>query len=257
MRLFRKRRRLVRSQDPTDKPLSISELQANKPALAPVDVSTVQERVYQSLRLALLKGEFLPGEQVSIRGLAQAFGTSPMPVRDALARLVAERAFEQPSARLMRVAPYVASEHEECIRIRIQLEGYATERACRNATTLNIETLKEHNAQLKEAMKDDDFEAALAANHAFHFELYSTSGYPQLVDMIANLWLRTGPILASAQKDRELFRRLFNIGHRIHNEAIQGMEAGDIKKVKRAILLDIRSTHFSIRHHFQTLDGQT
>ena len=48
--------------------------------LAPIDVTTVQERVYQSLRLGLLRGEFLPGEQVSIRGLAEVLGTSAMPV---------------------------------------------------------------------------------------------------------------------------------------------------------------------------------
>ncbi len=237
--------------------MSISELRANGPALAPVDVTTIQERVYQSLRLALLRGEFLPGEQVSIRGLAQAFGTSPMPVRDALARLVAERAFEQPNARLIRVSPYVASEHEEYIRIRTQLEGYATERACRNAGPELVLQLKEHNASLEQAMADDDIEAALAANHAFHFTLYRMSGYPHLVDMIANLWLRTGPILASAQKDEELFRRLFNTGHRIHGDAIKGIEAGDISAVKRAILLDIRSVHFSIRHYFQTSDSQS
>ncbi|POF30920.1 GntR family transcriptional regulator [Roseibium marinum] len=237
--------------------MSTVELQTRKPALSPVDVTTVQERVYQSLRLALLKGEFLPGDQVSIRGLAQAFGTSAMPVRDALARLVAERAFEQPSARLMRVAPYVASEHEEYIRIRIQLEGYATERACRQGGPEIIEALKEHNARLEEALTSNNFEAALAANHAFHFALYSACGYPQLVDMISNLWLRTGPILASAQKDRDLFKRLFTIGHRIHADAISAIGRGDTKAVRRSILLDIRSTHFSIRHHFQTAGEQT
>ena len=73
--------------------------------LAPIDVTTVQERVYQSLRLGLLRGEFLPGEQVSIRGLAEVLGTSAMPVREAVARLIAERAIEQTGPRTLRVAP--------------------------------------------------------------------------------------------------------------------------------------------------------
>ncbi|WP_417691109.1 GntR family transcriptional regulator [Roseibium sp.] len=236
--------------------MSSKEFQIKKPGISPIDVSTVQERVYQSLRLALLKGEFMPGEQVSTRGLAQAFGTSPMPVRDALARLVAEKALEQPSPRVLRVPPYEAADHEEYIRIRMQLEGYATERASRANPPGLIGILKSHNEQFRAALDDNNIEQALAENHALHFAIYNASGYTQLVDMISSLWLRTGPILASAQKNSALFERLFRIGYDIHNDVIAGIECRNHDAVRRAMLLDIRSTHFSIRHYFKTLQEQ-
>ncbi|WP_343314933.1 GntR family transcriptional regulator [Brucella sp. BE17] len=226
-------------------------------ALAPIDITTVQERVYQSLRFGLLKGEFLPGEQVSIRGLAEVLGTSAMPVREAVARLIAERAIEQSGPRTLRVAPYVASDHENYIRIRMRLEGYAAERAAsapRNPTV--IDTLRRINESMAEALAVRDFDAALADNQAFHFEVYKAGGYPQLLDIISTLWLRTGPIVASARQDEALFERVFKIGVHIHNDAIDAIAKRDRAAARRAINLDIRSSHLLIRRFYKRTSGE-
>ena len=65
-----------------------------RPAFAPVERDTMQERVYLELRRALMRGDFAPGETLIVRALSDQFGTSHMPVRDALSRLVAEQALE-------------------------------------------------------------------------------------------------------------------------------------------------------------------
>ncbi|MCQ8780653.1 GntR family transcriptional regulator [Mangrovibrevibacter kandeliae] len=223
-----------------------------KSTLAPVDVTTVQERVYQSLRLGLLRGEFLPGEQVSIRGLAEVLGTSPMPVRDAVARLIAERALEQSGPRSLRVVPYQATDHENYIRIRMQLEGYAAERAASAPKDPKlIDLLRHHNDGIAQALRADDLEAALASNQAFHFELYRGAGYPQLLDVVSTLWLRTGPIVASARTDAALFDRLFHAGVRIHGEAIDAVARRDPAAARWAIKLDIRSSNLAIRRFYK------
>lgn len=219
-----------------------------KLALGPVDVTTLQERVYQSLRFALLKGQFLPGQQVSIRSLAEALGTSAMPVREAVRRLVAERAFDQASDRLLRVTPYAAADHEDLIRIRIQLEVFAVEKATMTKKPSLIDELTGHNIAILQALRQDDIESALASNQAFHFEIYRAAGSPLLVDIISSLWLRTGPILAASQREGELFHRLFNTGHRIHEDLIQAIARGDRAAARHLITLDIRAAHFSVRH---------
>ena len=56
----------------------------------------LQEQLYQNIRAALLEGRFQPGERLKIRDLAAEWGTSPMPVRGALQRLVAEGARQRP-----------------------------------------------------------------------------------------------------------------------------------------------------------------
>lgn len=50
----------------------------------------LQEQLYQNIRSGLLAGRFQPGQRLKIRDLAAEWGTSPMPVRAALQRLVAE-----------------------------------------------------------------------------------------------------------------------------------------------------------------------
>ena len=49
-------------------------------------------RVYRALARGLMAGMFSPGEAVTLRILARRLGTSAMPVREAVSRLIAERA---------------------------------------------------------------------------------------------------------------------------------------------------------------------
>lgn len=224
--------------------------------LSPIDVSTVQERVYQSLRLALLKGQFLPGEQVSIRRLASALGTSPMPVREAIKRLVAEKALEQSSDRLLRVASYVSGVHEEYIRIRMQVEGFAAEKACASRDPLLIDRLNHHNNVMRKALSAKEFEVALEANQAFHFEIYRAASYPQLLDIISNLWLRTGPILAIVKANKDFFLKVFENGCKVHDAAIAAIARRDRASARHAIALDIRAAHYAIRRYYKSADEQ-
>src|SRR5690606_34687563 len=53
---------------------------------------TLQRRTYETLRQALMAGVFQLGQSVTLRTLAAALGTSPMPVREAVSRLITERA---------------------------------------------------------------------------------------------------------------------------------------------------------------------
>ena len=72
-------------------------------SIAPVSRETVQERVYRELRQALIYGRFEPGQALTLHELAASLQTSPMPVRESLARLVSEQALETSSNRSVRV----------------------------------------------------------------------------------------------------------------------------------------------------------
>ena len=62
------------------------------PALKAIEQETMADKVYQQLREALMSGRFAPGQALSLRSVAEAVGSSTMPVRAALTRLRAERA---------------------------------------------------------------------------------------------------------------------------------------------------------------------
>ena len=70
-----------------DENASVGELELEMPKL---QRNTLNEEVYQQLKHALMTGRIAPGSTMTIRSLAKSFGISPMPVREALRRLVAE-----------------------------------------------------------------------------------------------------------------------------------------------------------------------
>src|SRR5260370_24831384 len=65
---------------------------------------TLAQRAHRELRAALMRGDFLPGTALTLRGLAERLGTSITPVREAVSRLAAEQALELPPNRAI-VAP--------------------------------------------------------------------------------------------------------------------------------------------------------
>ena len=90
---------------------------------------SLQERVYQQLRFDIMTGKFVPGKAVTIRGLAEEMGTSPMPVREALRRLVAEQALQLLPNRRVTVPDMNVEKYREIAEARVALEPLAARRA--------------------------------------------------------------------------------------------------------------------------------
>ena len=53
------------------------------PALKAIEQETMADKVYRQLREALMSGRFAPGQALSLRSVAEAVGSSTMPVRAA------------------------------------------------------------------------------------------------------------------------------------------------------------------------------
>src|SRR5215472_16623342 len=102
------------------------------PDLSPIERETVQDRVYSALRDRLMRGGFEPGQKLKISELATAFGTSAMPVREALNRLAAERAIESMPNRSVRVPSLSKESLRDLMDARFAVEGLAVSRAAAN-----------------------------------------------------------------------------------------------------------------------------
>lgn len=207
--------------------------------LTPVDVTTLQERVYLSLRRAISQGDFAPGEVLTIRTLASSLGTSAMPVREALQRLVAEKALIQQSNRSVVVPPFTLEGHRELIWIRTTIESLATRRAALRADRDLVDRLRKLNVKMRTAIENNDAEKVLDANRAFHFTLYAASQMPQLLDVIEGLWLRTGPYLGAAIRVIPGADQHFLIGTKMHERLINAVERRDAAVAARALSLDL------------------
>jgi DNA-binding GntR family transcriptional regulator len=195
----------------------------------------LQDQLYQRIREGLLAGRFQPGERLKIRDLAAEWGTSPMPVRAALQRLVAEGALEGEPQRSVRVPPMTRERYQNIVQVRLGLEGLAVELATPNLTAADVAALRECVVHMDEAIEQRDVQAYLHANSQFHLHLYSACGNPVLLRSIESLWLQVGPFFNRLFTGADLSLRLNDF----HEEAFAAIEAGDAKAARQAMEQDL------------------
>jgi DNA-binding GntR family transcriptional regulator len=198
---------------------------------------TLQQRVYHALARGLMGGMFTPGEAVSLRTLAARLGTSAMPVREAVSRLIAERALEMLPNRSVIVPRMSRERFIELSRIRQKLEGVLAEMACINARKPDIEALVRINDGLRQSLNADDPRGAMTGNMVFHFALYEFAGSQVALPLIETLWLQAGPFVALSAKLPNIRWTL-----RHHLRLLAALRAGDVDAARQAIEDDIEDT---------------
>src|SRR5690606_1099056 len=117
--------------------------------------------VYAALRRAQMAGRFSPGQEMVVRALARAFGTSPMPVREALRRLVSENALEYGANRTIHVPAISLERLADLRRCRTMIEGTAVEWGVARAGRRHLDELTAINAAVLEASRRGDIETLL------------------------------------------------------------------------------------------------
>ncbi|HUH61001.1 MAG TPA: GntR family transcriptional regulator [Candidimonas sp.] len=205
---------------------------------------TMGANVLFQIRELLLTGQLMPGEMLSLRSIAQAAGVSVMPVREAVAKLVAEQALEVTPNRSVRVPILTVEQFTEVTNIRVQIEGYAVEQAALTAPESLIPVLRDLNKRFIEAMDAPSINttAVVMLNKEMHFQIYEAAAMPMLLKIIDGLWLRIGPILnydihvGSQRTDKKTA-----VVH--HTNLIDALERRDPTAAKMALKDDIESAY--------------
>jgi DNA-binding GntR family transcriptional regulator len=208
---------------------------------AKVRESPLHDRVYNQLRRRLMTGHYAPGQQMSLRTLAAEFGTSPMPIRAATSRLIAERGLTALPNRNVVVPRLTARSLQELTGIREQLEGTAAEMACNSSNLELVACLSRINSDLHQTIAENDILGSLRNNLRFHFTLYQASGSAVLPPLIEALWLQVGPAMRvsmmSPGAEWDASR---------HDAALVSLQRRDPKGVVEAIQSDVRQTTFEV-----------
>lgn len=156
---------------------------------------TLAERSYWRLHRELMTGSLLPEQVLTVRGIADRYGVSLTPVREAIQRLVAERALTIENARTIRVPRLDVETYRETLKIRLELEPMAARDAAARMDNAEMDRLDEVAAAHHAAIVAGQAQRTLAANTDFHMSIYRASGQPILTGIIESLWLRIGPTL--------------------------------------------------------------
>ena len=155
---------------------------------------TKQERVYRAVRERILSGTYGPGFRVVIDALAEEFGVSALPVREAIWRLEAEGlVIYRPNAGA-QVAPADPGAFDDEMCVLAVIEGYATALAAPLLSEIEVERLSEINDSMVEAMEQMDSLRFGRLNQEFHAVFHERCPNAAVVDLLRDVARRLDAI---------------------------------------------------------------
>lgn len=193
------------------------------------------ETIYLRVKDMILFGEVVPGQPVTIHGLAEQIGTGVTPAREAIRRLTAEGALVTLENRRIAVPEMTAHRLQQIALVRLTVEPELAKGAAAHITPYDINELERLDALVDDAIKGGDTRGYLEANYRFHFHLYRLADAQILHRIAETLWLRVGPSL------RVVCGRYGTanlVDH--HRAAIHALRQGDAQKTRDAVTQDIR-----------------
>ncbi|WP_404328589.1 GntR family transcriptional regulator [Mesobacillus maritimus] len=157
-----------------------------------VAVPTLAQEVYTRIRESIMNGDLSPGEKISIRKMAERYGVSTMPVREALNKLQSE-GFVHFERRSIYVSKLSAKDLIEIFQIRINLEKMAMEWSYPNIGEKEID-------ELTKMVKEMDLHIHApiewnVLNKQFHTKIYSYSHSKPMLEMLNAVWGRVDPYM--------------------------------------------------------------
>ncbi|MFA8440880.1 GntR family transcriptional regulator [Yoonia sp.] len=193
------------------------------------------ETIYLRVKEMILFGEVIPGQPVTIHGLADLIGTGVTPAREAIRRLTAEGALVIQTNRRIEVPAMTADRLQQIELVRMTVEPELAEAAASNCKPNDISELERLDLLVDEAIKVGDIRGYLEANYRFHFHLYGLAEAHILRRIAETLWLRIGPSL------RVVCGRYGTTNLVDHHRATtRALRAGDAATTREAIAQDIR-----------------
>jgi len=185
---------------------------------------TSQDGVLDELRRAILDGGVPPGTPIPLAEVAEIFGVSQIPVREALKTLVGEGLISHRRNGGYTVALLTAQELREMYIVRETLESASLTAAVHNATDTDRATAVIANQRLEQAIRDGDAAAYHRGSRQFHAALTGPSRMHRLLHMLEAAWNVTEPVQSMVHvspADRAVL-------HADHGAMLEAFLAGDV-----------------------------
>ena len=144
----------------------------------------LKERAFERLRDAIVRGEILPGTDLSERTLAARLAMSKTPIRVALERLSREGFVDivpQSGVRVRRITNRELAEH---FGVREALELWVIRQLSRGVTAAGLQSLEAQIANQQQAIDRGDGIAYVEQDAFFHHTLASLAGNNEVLRAI-------------------------------------------------------------------------
>lgn len=147
----------------------------------------LRDVVFNTLRQAIITGEFAPGERLMEIALADRLGVSRTPVREAIRKLELEGLVVMIPRKGAEVAKITEKSLKEVLEVRSALEELAAGLACERITEEGKKELMETHKAFVEAVENKDAKDIANKDEEFHNQIFSCTDNQRLIQMVNNL----------------------------------------------------------------------
>ncbi|WP_086854940.1 FCD domain-containing protein [Streptomyces coeruleofuscus] len=207
-------------------------------------LGAVRERVTAELRQQIIAGSLRPGDRLVERELAERFGVSRVPVREAIRALVAEGFVHFETPRRTVVRRLTPNDVKELFELREALEVYAAGLAASRATAEDLAEVQELLDRAAAATEAEDAEVITDVNSRLHDRIVAMAGNSLLTEALEPV---AGRLRWMTRRNEEWPQLLVE-----HRELFEAIASGDPDRARAHALTHVRTNYRStVRHLFE------
>lgn len=155
---------------------------------APTAPDTVALYIIDQIRTRIILGEMPAGKRIPLYGLAEEFGISRVPLREAMRQLAAEGLVTQEPRRGTVVRPLTMRDLEDCFHLLEYLEAIAAARATAPTRPEMVDAMRYWFDRMDELQDRYVSSEMLEAHRNFHFAYFNALGDGVLLQVLHILW---------------------------------------------------------------------
>lgn len=197
--------------------------------------SSKSEYVLQRLRAEITEGVLHPGAPLRQGEIAERYGVSATPVREALRLLEAEGLILYASHRGATVADFDGQRIDDLYRIRAELEGLGAAMAAERIEPDALERIIEIHETMVRHHEAEEVRELPRLNREFHFEIYEAAS-PVLASFVTNVWSSLPVTVTLWLNDKAFRQRLVDE----HEDIVRSLRAGDVDAARSTMALHMK-----------------
>ena len=207
------------------------------------------QRIANELSQRILDGDLAPGARIRQEQIAEEFGVSRLPIREALRILESHGLVTLVASSGAWVSSMNLTECQETYLIRERIEPLALGQAIDSVSAETMDRLSELAEQMENCTVVEDF---VELDREFHLLSFQDAGMPTLLEMVERLWNTT-------QHYRRAYVQLIgpeglgdtNLEHRLLVAAIRRR---DIRSAEELLAMHVRKTRIALLDHPEIFD---
>ncbi len=206
--------------------------------VTPIRQASLGDQVADALRRAIISQEVAPGSRLIELNLADKYGVSRGPIREAFTKLQAEGLIEA-GRRGAFVIGITEQDIEELYSLREAIERMATERFVARRSDVDWRAFEESIAAMRQAAERGNHLEFSRCDIGFHAALYAQAGHRRLLDV----WRSYEPTFEvvleqSGRQGLELMQ-----GADDHENLLRTLRTGTAEECCAAVDLHVRNAH--------------